>query len=108
MNSRRLLYVSFFLLFLFYLAFESRVFLFGPELSLPYASSITTSEKIFTLKGKANPVNNVFINAQEVPIDSAGNFSFPLALHTGVNDITVSAKNRYDKETVKTLRIIAR
>ncbi len=108
MNARRLLYVSFFLLFFFYLAFESRVILFGPELSLPYASIITTNQRTFILKGKTSPTNNIFINTQEAPIDGQGNFSFPLALHAGVNDIIIRAKNRYDKETIKTLRVIAR
>ena len=108
MKSRTIFYLSCALLFLLYLGYQSRAFLFGPELSLPYPSIVVTSEKTFTLKGETSPQNKIFIDNQEVSTDGQGNFSLPLALRDGVNDIILTAQNRFQKETSKTIRIIVK
>ncbi|HYF05505.1 MAG TPA: helix-turn-helix transcriptional regulator [Patescibacteria group bacterium] len=72
----------------------------------PKADQVVTD---FTLRisGKADPGTTVFINNQPLSLDSEGNFSSELNVSEGKQSLQFLAKNRFEKETVKNVTILA-
>ena len=108
MLARWHIYLALFILFLAYLAIQSRALLFGPTLSLAYPDTFVVSEKTVTIEGKATPLSKVFINNQEGVVDLKGNFVFPFSLRKGVNELEIKARNRFGKEKVRVITVIVK
>ena len=106
MSSRSTIFISLLLLFLAYLAFESRALFLGPELLLPYPDTVKAQEETFLLKGKTDPLSKVFINSEETPIDPEGNFSFPVSLRPGANEVEIKTRNRFNRESIKRMTVL--
>lgn len=60
------------------------------------------------VRGQTDRGARVFINGQEVFVDSEGAFGEQLALQPGLNQMTVSARNRFDKEKTENVAVEAR
>ncbi len=58
------------------------------------------------LIGKTDPGASVDINGETVFVDKDGNFSVNLSLSSGSKVIIITARNRFDRSTVKTITVI--
>lgn len=109
MKSRWYPYGVFFALFIAYLVFQSRAFLFAPPLLLPYSSStLTVAESAITIQGSTSPQAELFVNDEEVSVALDGHFSFPLSLPKGISTVIIKARNPFGRERVRTLIVIVK
>lgn len=80
--------------------------------SPPTLEIITPSEstkvaiEMIEISGKADPGSVVSINNQVITQDTTGKFSEKIALDSGLNTIEVIAKNRFNKQTSKTINVL--
>jgi len=91
-----------------YLYRQVNSFISSPRLfvSTPADSSSIDGNSV-DVKGIAEKDSLVSINNQSVLVDEKGNFDENVGLQQGVNMITVKARNRFDKESVKTISVNA-
>jgi len=91
-----------------YLYREVNSFISSPQLfiSSPADSSAVNANSV-QVKGIAEKDSLVSINDQPVLVDEKGDFEEEVGLQQGLNTITVKARNRFDKESVKTVSVNA-
>jgi len=92
---------------IWYIYYESRDYLSGPEIQIIYPQDKT---EIFgpqvEVRGKAFRVNSITLNDSPIFIDETGAFSEKLILQSGYNIIKFEAKDRFGKETEKLLEFM--
>lgn len=76
------------------------------EISTPAAEAVVTANTVQVV-GSTEPGASLFINNQSVNLDENGKFNQPVKLEQGVNTIEVLSRNRAQKQTIKTLKILA-
>ncbi len=93
-------------LFLGYLGFTYRAMFFAPMLSIdsPKQNALTNDE--ITVSGKTDSNATVYINNESVTLSPDGKFIKNLSLFPGKTSITITAKNRFGKETVQKRNIL--
>jgi len=90
----------------FYIYREANLFISTPRLTVTNpADGTVTQERITQVSGIAERDADVSINDQKVMVNDEGKFSENVGLQSGMNAITVRAKNRFDKEAVKTIQV---
>jgi len=91
-----------------YLYREVNSFISSPQLfiSSPADSSSVNAHSV-QVKGIAEKDSLVSINNQPVLVNEKGEFEEGVGLQQGLNTITVKARNRFDKESVKTISVNA-
>jgi hypothetical protein len=91
-----------------YLYRQVNSFISSPRLfvSAP-ADGAAINGKTVQVKGIAEKDSLVFINDQPVLVNEKGEFEEEIGLQQGVNVITLRARNRFDKESVKTVSVSA-
>ncbi len=106
-NSPRLyiILVVVFAVFL-YVIFQFSFLFLGPKLTVmaPLENS-RFSSNIIQVEGKTDPYATVTVNDEEVYVDLTGSFRKTLYIYSGNSKISISAKNRYGKETKKVVNI---
>lgn len=92
----------------FYLYKEFKSFAAVPRLviSEPQSGAVVDTSEI-TVRGKTDKGAQVTINGQAVFVGNEGEFSDTLILQPGMNAVTVTAVNRFDKEKSETFSIEA-
>lgn len=94
------------LLGFFYIYREANLFISTPRLVVTEPSDgAETKERFVRVAGVAERDAEVSINDQAVRVDDEGGFSENVVIQSGVNAITVKARNRFDKEAVKTIQM---
>lgn len=80
----------------------------GPKLAIinPGKLEITTRDQGFLLVGGADNRANLTINDEAVYPNKEGYFSKNIELNIGFNRIKVIAKNRFNRETIKILKVV--
>lgn len=92
-----------------YLWFQFRQFTTEPLLSITEPNPNQLVEGNTTiLRGKTDRGTQVTVNNEATFVSPEGNFEESLTLQNGVNQITVRAVNRFEKERVEVLQIEAR
>ncbi len=98
----------FLVLFFAYLGFSYFAFAGAPALNVktPQNNSVVTKE-VVKVSGTSDPDATLTINSQPVLISENGTFSVDIPLQSGLNTLTISAKNKYQKETtiIKNIRL---
>jgi hypothetical protein len=96
------------LVILGYIWFQVSSFAAAPPLEIvtPGAEVRVTVEQV-EVAGLTDPMAQLMINDQPVTVDTEGRFRQPVALVAGVNTIEISVKNKAEKETVKTIQLLA-
>jgi len=91
-----------------FLFFQVQGFLSAPELVIyqPEKDGQTNSDQI-AFVGKTDSGSEIYINDQQVAIDSQGNFKEEVFLKNGNNLIEIKAKNKAGKETKKVFNFVA-
>ncbi len=79
-----------------------------PELAImsPISASLVTSLPSFSISGKADPKDKLFINNEEVFIEQSGEFQKEFGLQTGLNTFEIVAKRFLGRETKVVKQII--
>ena len=77
-----------------------------PSLEITYPKDQQIIENLAVdVKGKTDPGMSVSVNGQEIYVDNFGEFGTQLSLVPGSQEIKVVSKNRFDKETFKTIKV---
>lgn len=102
--------VGFFVVCLFtYIGFQVKSFAAAPELDINNpANEIVVSLDHIIVEGKTDTDASLYINNQPVPIDISGSFKQEIKLSSGLNVIEITAKNKVDKETKKSIQVLAK
>lgn len=87
------------LIFLSYLAFQYRSLIIAPSLSVATPTQVSSTD--VTITGKTDSNATISINNQPVSVASNGEFRKSLNLFPGKSILTIKAKNRMGKETIK-------
>lgn len=97
---------AFLLVIIAYSAFQARKLLEGPEITLtsPLASG-TTSDQLLNITGVAKNIKEISMNNRPIFIDEQGNFKERMVLMSGYNIIRIEAKDKFNKETTKTIEL---
>lgn len=105
-NTKAFVIFSALILVLVYVAFQYGSLLFGPKLSIEKPKDKSTiSGNIVEVSGKTDPYATVLVDDGEAYVNISGNFKKTLYVFEGDKTIKIVAKNRFGKETKKTLKI---
>lgn len=101
--------VILFLGFIGYLFLQIKGFAAQPKLELtePKKDEIVTSAGGLQVSGNTDPGASIFINDQPVGLNLEGKFTEEVRLRDGINIIKITAINKINKETVKTITVSA-
>lgn len=89
------------ILFIGYVAYESRSLVFAPPLAVWSPSeNVVTGERYILLEGKTTPGTRVSANGSLVLPNLDGHFSERVALQDGLNTLEVKAFKRYSRPRV--------
>lgn len=91
-----LILIAFFVfLFLQYRQFAGR-----PVLLLEYPpEQLTIDQEFVNVSGRTDPENQILINGEAVTVSSDGTFQITITLHSGLNTISIVARNNIGRET---------
>jgi len=79
----------------------------GPQIEIfqPINGS-TISTSTVTIIGRADRVNSLDLNGRTIFIDESGNFKETLLVFPGVNTITMTAHDQFDRSVQNTLELV--
>ena len=84
---------------LFYVTFQARHVLIGPEISLSEEPAVHTNDRQIYLNGSTNNISRLWLNDRPIYTDPQGNFKEALILETGYTVATLRAEDRYGRTT---------
>ena len=82
-----------------YIAFQARFLLVGPEIILRDEPAIVQNSPTVTLSGTARNLAKMNLNGRPIFTDQTGYFSEALVLENGYTIATITATDRYGRET---------
>ncbi len=92
-----------------YIAFQYNSFFFGPRLEvIAPKDNFVVRNNILDVEGKTDPYATVLINNEESYVALDGTFKKTIYLFEGERQIIIDAKNRYGKNTRKTVNVKVR
>jgi hypothetical protein len=93
--------------FVGYVTYQVRRFASPPALVItsPAREMIVTTET-FTIEGQTDPGSIVTVDNLQATVGGDGNFSYPITLRPGVNQITVRSENRIEKQATVVVSIL--
>lgn len=71
------------------------------------ADGLVTEEKSVYVSGETEKGAEVFINGQPTLVNDTGGFNEKVGLQEGLNTISVAAKNRFNKESIRNITVRA-
>ncbi len=102
-----LLFIGLFVFIVSYALFQTKAISKGVSLNiLNIKDGDIFYGEILKLSGSAQHATHLAINDREIAIDDENGFSEELVLSEGYNIITVEAKDKFDKETMKVYRVL--
>lgn len=93
------LILSLLLLAAWYLAFQARYLILGPQLSLHPEPEVVQEDRVVELRGIARNVTALSVNGRPIATDPEGNFSEAVILENGYTVLKVEARDRYGRTT---------
>lgn len=82
---------------LWYLAYQARNLIAGPNIELTNEPSVVQHDRTITLEGRARNIIKLSLNGKEIYTDEEGYFKQPLILETGYTIMSLSAYDRYGR-----------
>ncbi|MFZ2048833.1 MAG: hypothetical protein WAV25_00840 [Minisyncoccia bacterium] len=100
------LYTVLLVIFL-YIIFQARFVIFGPRISIytPKNNEVIASSTIL-VTGHAENIAYITLDDRPIFVDEKGNFNEKIIAQDGMNFIKLWAKDRFNRATEKTLRIV--
>jgi hypothetical protein len=83
----------------FYVVFQARFLITGPQIVLDYEPPTHQNERLVTLEGQAFNITHLWLNDRPIFTDENGHFKEALVLENGYTITTLRAKDRYSRET---------
>jgi len=84
---------------IWYLSFQARFLISGPQLQLVEEPSVTQSGRSVTLKGAAANITELYLNGRPIVTNEAGQFEETVVLENGYSVFRIDAKDRYGRTT---------
>jgi hypothetical protein len=81
---------------LWYLAYQARNLLLGPQITLRDIS-VTQDERTVTVNGTTRNITELSMNGKTIYTDESGVFNEKLVLENGYTIMTIHAKDRYGR-----------
>lgn len=85
-----------------YVQFQARNLLAGPAITLDTDLPLVHHERTLTLSGKAENIVKLTVNGREIHTTEAGAFRETLVLENGYTIVTLSAWDRFGRNTTLT------
>lgn len=85
-------------LILFYVFFQARFILTGPEIILVTEPKTENHERTVVLQGNAHNITHLWLNDRPIYTDERGNFREELILENGYTIATLRARDRFGRE----------
>jgi len=90
-----------------YIVFSLKNIVAAPELKITSpASDVATSERQIWLAGETEPEVRLEINGEQLLSDRQGNFSHPVNLKIGINNLKITAAKKYGGQTTVVRQIL--
>ena len=84
---------------LLYITFQARFLIVGPEITLMNEPASVQNSPTITLTGTARNIAKITLNGRQIFTDQSGYFSEALVLENGYTIATITATDRYGRET---------
>ena len=85
-------------LFLWYVLFQARFLLAGPQVSFTTLPDTVQHERVITIDGTALNIVSLSLNGREIYTDKTGYFNEAFVLENGYTVATITARDRYGRE----------
>ena len=107
LTTRHGLLFALFLLIAGYSLFQARLLVIGPRIEIiSYEGGTSSDSQLIVLNGIAENAAWITINDRQIFTDENGNWSEKLVASDGPSIITVKAKDRFGRETEKSIEIV--
>ena len=94
-----LLVAGFLVCLVLYITFQARFLIVGPEITLVHEPASVQNNPTVTLAGTARNIAKITLNGRQIFTDQSGYFSEALVLENGYTIATITATDRYGRET---------
>lgn len=91
---------------IFYVIFELKSLVTGPDLTIYHPVSGPSEINLVTLTGEAKRADSLIVNGNNILLDNEEKFATPLFLLEGYNIITIEATDRFGKTNKQQLTIV--
>lgn len=91
---------------LYYVLFQARFILGGPQITLAELPLTVQSKRQITLTGSAANITAIYLNGRPIVTDEYGTFNESVILQTGYNLIKIDAIDRYGRTTFEELPFV--
>src|SRR6185295_6094248 len=89
-----------------YALFQARFLILGPRVGVEHPlDGAVLSEPLVMVTGTASNVSLIALDGRPILIDTTGHFSEKLLLPEGPSIISVTAKDRFGRETARHIRV---
>lgn len=101
-------YVLLLLFLIGYAIFNSRIFIAGPKLVIenPENGSTVEENPLIKVEGKAYNIAFIELNGKQINVNESSEFSEPVLLYPGYNIIEISARDKFEREVEKKIKIV--
>jgi hypothetical protein len=82
-----------------YITFQARFLIVGPEITLIHEPASVQNSPTVALEGTARNIAKITLNGRQIFTDQSGYFSEALVLENGYTIATITATDRYGRET---------
>ena len=82
-----------------YIAFQARFLIAGPRITLDIEPASVQNTPTITLSGTARNISSIRLNGRQIFTDESGYFKEALVLENGYTIATITAVDRYGRET---------
>ena len=106
-SPKHWLLISLFVLFFLYVLFQARFLILGPQVWVSYPKDgEVVANSIIMMSGVARNAAWLTLNGRQIFTDEEGVWSEKLIVSPGLSIMTVSARDRFGRETEKIVRIV--
>lgn len=97
------------LILISYGIFNARNIILGPSIEIfEPAENFETDNSILLIKGRVRNMTSLTLYGRSISVDTEGIFQEKILLSAGLNNIEIRAKDRFQNETRKTLKVYYR
>lgn len=108
-SLRNALLILFFALLISYALYEARFLILGPQVKITYPQNgAVLDSKVLNLEGRASNIAWISLNGRQIYVDEEGHFSEKLIAPAGISIISVTARDRFGRETEKRVQVLVR
>ena len=99
--------IAFFLLLIAYSLYQARAILIGPKVWIEHPQDgEALSEPLVTMRGRSSNIAWISLNGRQIFTDEMGGWAEKLIVASGTSIMTVEARDRFGRETKKSIRVV--